>query len=178
MSKIEANSIAFQAVEEIEKCLREIESERGSYMQRCKGIRDRIKDWKDRAHEDGTARKAMNAFLKERDLTRKLAALNDDLEEDDADQVQILRDRFGPAADLGMFAAAVERAEQAEASKPKGRGGRKAKAKGDALNSLIDDTPPSEDETDVRPPFLRDKDAAAAEANTSALEAGLKQLPN
>ena len=67
-------------VSEIDRCFDELDSERGSYMSRCKGIRERIKDWKDQAEASGIPRRGLNHLLKRRDLEGKLKAHEDDAE--------------------------------------------------------------------------------------------------
>ena len=69
-------------VSEIDRCFDELDSERGSYMSRCKGIRERIKDWKDQAEASGIPRRGLNHLLKRREIESKLKAHEDDAEEE------------------------------------------------------------------------------------------------
>ena len=151
-------------VAEIERELDELLSERMSYMSRCKPHHERIAEWKTRAGEDGVPKRALNKILKERALLRSIAKLNSELEEDDRDLVDDLRAKLNPVADLPIFGAAIEQAE----AKAKAKRGKKSAALDDLAAGPVD-------EADLRPPFLKDKDAEAAAANEKAL-AGLKAL--
>ena len=156
MSEAEANTIdegaAKRWMHEIERCDEELSSERGAYMARCKGIRDRVKDIYERASSDGVPRTALKTLRRERELIRKINSLKEGLDAEDIDLVDQVREALGPFGDLPLGAAAVE---AAEASTP-ARTPRKAKK--DALNSLIDD-----------------EDAHVA-ANVEAIEAGISEL--
>jgi hypothetical protein len=169
-------------VDEIERCFVELLSERGTYMARCKPIHERIGDWKDRAKDDGIPKKALNTILKERDLIRKIEALNEDLEDDDADQVEMLRNALGPYGDLPLGRAAVDAEERVASAKPAKaakppKAGKKGAPKKDALNSLVDDKPPAEEDgVDVRPEFLRWQEEDRIAANAKAIQDGIKQL--
>lgn len=181
--------VAKRWVGEIERKFDDLASERGSYMAACKEIRTQIGDLKDAAENAGLPKRALNQILKERVLERKLEALRDIEDEDAADLAEQLRTALGDFGDLPLGAAAVEKAEAKTAKAGKGaKGGRKKKAttddmtaedaiaaahKSDPLSTLINDDVPGE--KDLRPPFLRDKDQAAAEANAAAL-AGMKTL--
>jgi hypothetical protein len=169
-------------VDEIERCFVELLSERGTYMARCKPIHERIGDWKDRAKDDGIPKKALNTILKERDLIRKIEALNEDLEDDDADQVEMLRNALGPYGDLPLGRAAVDAEERVASTKPTKaakppNAGKKGTAKKDALNSLVDDKlPAEEDGADVRPEFLRRQEEERIAANAQAIKDGITKL--
>jgi len=168
-------------VDEIEKCFVDLLSERGTYMARCKPIHERIRDWKDRAKDDGIPKKALNTILKERDLIRKIEALNEELEPDEADEVEMLRDALGPYGDLPLGRAAddaedrVASARPAKAPKPPKAPGKKGAPKADALNSLVDDAPPP-DADDIRPAFLKQQEEDRIAANAKAIQDGIKQL--
>ena len=153
-------AVAKRFIGEIERCHEELLTERGSYMARCKNIRERIKSWKDLAHDAGIARKALNTYLKERELLAKIDALTEDFEDDEIEQVDLLKAALGEFGDTPLGSAAVQKAEA-----------RKDKAS-KSLDSLTDD-----DDRDLRPRHLQDKggdDAAAA--NAKALKKGIKQL--
>lgn len=135
-------------VSEIESCLEELLSERGTYMSRCKGIRERIKDWKDAANEAGIPRKALNIELKRRDLESKIEGLTKDLEEDDADVVEQLRDALGGFGDTPLGSAAIGAA---------------------SIDDLVA-------EHDPRPRFMKDAEAERVAKNKAAIEGGIKPL--
>lgn len=167
---------------EIESCLEELLSERGSYMAKCKTIRERIKDWKERAGDAGISRKALNTELKRRDLQGKIDGLTEDWEEEDVEQLELLQTALGVFGDTDLGKAAIAKAEAAKGSR-KGRGRRaapkgqesdapKAPGGGDALDGLVSDDVPD----DERPRFLREQEAARVAENTERLRGGIKPL--
>lgn len=118
---------------------------------------------------------------------RQLQNALDEEENDTRESAEAIRNALGDYGSLPLGAAAVEKAEGKSAKTPnadapkRGRP-KKTPANGDApettassdpLSTLINDDVPGE--KDLRPPFLRDKDQAAAEANAAAL-AGMKTL--
>jgi hypothetical protein len=140
-------------VGEIEKIDDELLSEKMSYVSRCKPYKDRKKDWKGKASDDGIPGSALNRILRERSLLRSIAKNNSDVEDiDEKAFMEEMREKLKPVADLPLFGAAIEAAQRfsgyvapadsAEPPKaPKGRGKKK-----DALNSLISDDVPDEAE--------------------------------
>ena len=157
MSEAEANTVdegaAKRWMHEIERCDEELASERGAYMARCKGIRDRIKDIYELASSDGVPRTALRTLRKERELIRKIKSLTAELDGEDIDLVDQVRVALGPFGDLPLGAAAVEAAEASTAPH---------KGKRDALNSLVDED--------------GDADADQVAANIAALEGGISEL--
>jgi hypothetical protein len=159
-------TILEQARDEIVKLLADKRHEHSLYMQRCKGITASIKDWKDKAKEAGAPRVAFNGLLKFIALNDKLDALTQDMDQADAEACDFLIERLGAFADTELGEAAVRAAGEVKVKKPKKprktKGAVPEGVSGDVLAKLIDDTPPSDEETDVRPAFLRDKETAAA----------------
>ena len=167
-------------VAEIEGCLNELLSLRGTYMADCKAVREQIKGWKDQANDAGVPRKALNLELKRRELEKKIAGLIEDADEDDAALADQIREALGGFADSPLGKAAVRRAggddddtdvrpaflrEKAadEDVAPKPGRKRKAKAAEPADKSAALDE-------------IADKDAEAAERNAALLKSGLSQL--
>lgn len=158
-------TILEQARDEIIKLLADKRHEHSLYMQRCKGITAAIKDWKDKAKEAGAPRVAFNGLLKFIALNDKIDALTQDMDQADAEACDYLIERLGAFADTELGEAAVRAAGVVKIREPKKP--RKTKiagegVSGDVLGALIDDTPPAEEEADVRPAFLHDKETAAA----------------
>ena len=155
-------------VHEIEREFDGLLNEKMSHMTRCKPFHERIRAAKDLAAEDGIPKRALNKILKERALLRSIAELNAELEDDDRDLVEDLRAKLKPVADLPLFGAAIEEVEKTR----KARGAKTSSA----LDDLAAGPAANDDGKDLRPAFLQDKDAVAAEANAAALNAGIKKL--
>jgi hypothetical protein len=141
-------------VGEIERCLDELLSMRGSYMAECKEVRERISDWKSKADDDGVPRAALNAALKERELVKKLAAVTADMQDDAKALVQQLRRKLKPVAELPLFGAAIAQAERKAAEGAKGKAGISGADLEKAMGA-------DDDVGDPRPRFLREKDRDA-----------------
>jgi Arc/MetJ-type ribon-helix-helix transcriptional regulator len=104
----------------IEQCFADLLSERGAYMNRCRGIREGITAAYDDAKAQGIPKKELRALVKTRELERKIAAQFAELEADEQQNYQMIQEALGDFADSPLGAAAVER----------------AKKKGEALDSL------------------------------------------
>lgn len=182
-------TVAKRWVGEIERKFDDLETERGTYMARCKSIRGQIKELKDAADSAGVGRASLNLTLEERKLERKKQKLRDDVEDDVIELAEQLHKPIGDLVSLPLGAAAGKREDETGKTadgkvvdiQVAGRGKKKGAAapstagpSGDALSSLISDDIP--EEKDIRPPFLKDKDVAAAAANAAAIEAGIKPL--
>ena len=141
---------------EIEARHRDLLSEKMENARRCQPIHKAIKDLVDRAkNEQGLRPKALKDMVKDRDLRRKLETLGDNLEDEDASQFEYLREIFGDAAELPLFAKAAD--DHAEHAKEKAATGRRRKAAAKQLD-LEDLTGPSDAiEDDPRPSFLKDR---------------------
>lgn len=92
----------------IEAGQRDLDSERGTYMSRCRTIRDEIKDRYDEAKADGIPKKELKKVIKARDLTRKMDELREDLEPDEQDNYDNLRHALGDLADTPLGSAALK----------------------------------------------------------------------
>jgi hypothetical protein len=97
-------------VDKIEGFLADLDSERGSYMQRCRSIRDSMSS----AYEEGKARgipkKELRALVRTREKLRAARRVLDDLEPEQRQTVEMLAEAFGDAADLPLFAETINRA--------------------------------------------------------------------
>ena len=172
-------------VGEIERCDDEKLTIKMENAARQKVVTDRRNDWVEQACAAGLPRAALKLELKRRKKERELKALEEDAEADTVDLADQIRAALGDFGGTELGAAAVHAVGETSlgqaaaaaingAAKKRGRpkkGG--SGAQSDALNSLISHI---NDEPDVRPAFLRDKDAAAAAANAAALEGGIRQL--
>jgi hypothetical protein len=104
----------------IENCFDDLESERGSYMRRCRSIRERIRNIYDEGKARGVPKDEFRAFVKGRQALAKARKILEDLEQDQRETVELLAEAFGDAADLPLFASKIERT--AAASQAKGDG--------------------------------------------------------
>ena|SRR5215467_10686723 len=128
-------------VDKIEGFFNDMLSERGSYMARCRSIRESIKNVYDDAKSAGIRRSALKAVIDERRLEAKILALREKLEEDDAENYELLVDAIAgmEGTPLGDAAIVMNRRE--------GRGKRVRKAQGaatppgSALDKLDDHDP-------------------------------------
>ena len=151
--------------------IEELESLKGSYMANCKEIREELKDIKGRAKDSGIPLKVFNAGLKRIALEVAIKKIPDGLSEDNVGLYELTLDAvLGDYIDTPLGQAAAQAETSAQTSTKKGKFGPPK----DALNSLV---AANDDDKDLRPAFLKDKDAEASAANEAAL-AGLKQLPN
>jgi len=85
----------------------ELESERGTYMQRCREIRSQIADVYDTAKDKGVTKKVLKAAVKEHSLRQKADACREDLEADEQREYDILAQKLGDLADLPLGRAAL-----------------------------------------------------------------------
>jgi uncharacterized protein (UPF0335 family) len=141
---------------ELDECESALLTEKGLYMSRCKAIREDMKDVKDRAKDQGLPRAVVNEVMKERKLQKKLEAIGERLEENNAALLDYVRGKLGMLAETPLGEAAMTATKGAIAV----RQGRKKKtngADGDTLNSIIAD-----DDKDMRPRFRQDGDAGVA----------------
>ncbi len=155
-------------VGQIENCLAELLSLRGSYMADCKRVREQIKGIKEEAVEAGIPRKALNLELKRRDFEKRIASLMQSADEDDAALADQIRAALGDFADSPLGKAALGESGEAPTETPKpAKRGRKAKAAPADKAAALDEIASSAkaDDADVRPAFLREKDRVAEAAD-------------
>lgn len=109
------NSYDSQAVREyvsrIERLLEDIASERGSFMARCRTIRDDIKTVIQEAKDQhGVPKKELKAVVRTRELEAKADAIRDELEQESQETFDMIREALGDLADLPLGNAALDRA--------------------------------------------------------------------
>lgn len=88
-----ANSVEGKAepfLKRIENLHKDLDSERGSYMSKCKSIREDIKSVLDDAVDKGVPRKALKGLVKYRELERKQKAIGDGLDTDEQSNFESL----------------------------------------------------------------------------------------
>jgi uncharacterized protein (UPF0335 family) len=101
-------------VGKIEACFADLLSERGAYMNRCRGIRQGITAAYDEAKALGIPKKELRTLVKTRELQGKIEAQVAALEADEKETYAMLIDSLGDFGNLPLGAAALDRA------KPKG----------------------------------------------------------
>jgi uncharacterized protein (UPF0335 family) len=99
------------AVADIENCYDKLDTERGIYMSKCKGIRGEMKDHYADASNLGISTKLLKKIIKERELERKIAGLTEDLEADERSEYDMLTDKLGEFANTPLGAAALAKAD-------------------------------------------------------------------
>jgi uncharacterized protein (UPF0335 family) len=99
-------------VDSIEGHLADLKSERGSYMNRCRGIREAITAVYDDAKGQGIRRKALQTLIKERGLEQKIIELREAMEADDNANYELLVEAISglEGTPLGDAAVAADRA--------------------------------------------------------------------
>jgi uncharacterized protein (UPF0335 family) len=100
-------------------------SERGKFMKRCRDISEDRKGVMTEAKARGIPLKPLKTELKARKLAHKIEELRSELEADDAEQADLIREALGDYADLPLGKAAVDADER-------------RKADGDLVDDLAD----------------------------------------
>jgi hypothetical protein len=98
------------AVEAIEKCHGDLLTEKMQSMQRSKRIRSVMADEYSSASNLGINKKLLRKIIKERALERNIAALKDDLENDELSELSMLQEKLGEFANTPLGGAAVRAA--------------------------------------------------------------------
>lgn len=98
------------AVKSIEYSYAELASERGVYMQKCRRIRETMATDYETASQKGISKKLLKKIVKERDLERKIYALVDDLEPDEASEMEMLKEKLGEFVNTPLGQAAMAQA--------------------------------------------------------------------
>lgn len=94
------------AVANIEACYRDLEKEKSVYMQKAKKIRATMAGDYDSAQDKGISKKLLKKIIKERGYERKIAAITEDLEDDERSELEMLHDKLGTFANSPLGAAA------------------------------------------------------------------------
>lgn len=105
MAKPAANSIEGKSkpfLDRIENLFRDLESERGTYMAKCKEVRSDIAEVYTEAKDAGVPVKSLRSLVRYRELERKQQAIGDGLDIDESAAYSQLVDALG---DLGRAAA-------------------------------------------------------------------------
>ena len=102
-------SEAASFVDKFDELEKEIASERGIFMSKCKAIREKQKELLDDAKSQGVAKKLVKSIVAAREHEAKAKALRDDLEDEDRKFFVDIRKALGDFADSPLGAAAVER---------------------------------------------------------------------
>jgi hypothetical protein len=139
-------------VGEIEKHHDQIASYKGEHAQRVKSVQEMISDVYDRAKDSGVPKRELKAVIKERALLKKIEALREDMEEEQAETYDQIKHSLGMLSDLPLGEVALKRSK--------------------AIDSLNDEDGDDETEEQGDEP---DADEIAASANTKALT-GIRPL--
>jgi hypothetical protein len=92
----------------------ELASERGTYMQRARQIRERMSEVYDSAAEKGITRRVLKAKVKEHLTQEKLLAIREGLEDDDRLEFDKLAEVLGDFGGTPLGAAALDKAKKAD----------------------------------------------------------------
>jgi hypothetical protein len=103
------------SVANVEQNYADLLREKGIYMNKCRGIRQRMSGDYDTAQEKGISKKLLRKIIKERDLERKISAITDDLEPDELSEHQMLMEKLGEFANTPLGKAALASVPQAVA---------------------------------------------------------------
>jgi hypothetical protein len=103
-------SEAASFVDQFEELEAEIASERGTFMAKCKAIRERQKDLLEDAKSQGVGKGLVKSIAKARELEAKAKAIRDEMEDDDRAFFIDIRKALGDDySALPLGAAAVAR---------------------------------------------------------------------
>ena len=89
-------------VDRIENRHDELLKERSTYMLACKGIRGEIAEILDEAKEKGIPKRALKSVIKARELEAKAEKVRADLEAEDQESHDLLRQALGDLAELPL----------------------------------------------------------------------------
>lgn len=95
------------AVRDIEERYNELASERGSYMLKCRRIREKMATHYEVAGDKGISKKLLKSIVKERELERKIEGLVVDLEPDERSEREMLVEKLGEFISTPLGAHAV-----------------------------------------------------------------------
>jgi hypothetical protein len=111
-----SNTINPEVVQDIVRRLDEIEqeklSERGKFMKICRDLGDRRKDLLKEAKARGIPQKPLLAELKARDHEIKAETIRNDLEDEDKEQAELIRDAIAENLAAKLDAVAEEAVEK------------------------------------------------------------------
>lgn len=96
-------------VGEIERHNAQILSYKGEHAQRIGSVKEMISDVYDRAKDAGIGKKQLKAVIRERDLTKKIEAIREDMEEEEAETFDQIKHALGMLSDLPLGETALKR---------------------------------------------------------------------
>jgi hypothetical protein len=102
-----------RAVRNIEDRYVELASEKGSYMLKCRHIREAMKRDYENASTQGISQKLLKLIIKERSLERQIDGLAVDLENDERSELEMLMERLGDFGTLPLGLAAIDKVKMA-----------------------------------------------------------------
>lgn len=137
--------LAEEFLERVENIEKDMESERGAYMAKCKSFREDIKTVLSEAEGEGFSPKVLKIILQERKLIKKIKDAPNGLDIDATSQYDALTTALGAFQDTELGTAALDAARKAaqkdgsaaatEAQQKTGKPKKKKKAVGDAENT-------------------------------------------
>jgi F0F1-type ATP synthase membrane subunit b/b' len=96
-----------EAVGSIEQSHRDLRSEHSAYMRRCRVIRDAIGAAYENAKEHGIHKKELRALVKQREHERKAEEARANLEADEQNAFDMLKEKLGDLANTPLGKAAL-----------------------------------------------------------------------
>lgn len=118
-----AEGVVRRVVDRLEELLGELGSERGQYMERCRRIRDTMKDVYQAARdEDGIPKKALKTLIEKRELAARIEDLVVNLEGDNLEAFQSLEQVLGDYVSTPLGQAARTAADMAKRMDENARG--------------------------------------------------------
>ncbi|MCV9940951.1 hypothetical protein OIU35_31760 [Boseaceae bacterium BT-24-1] len=98
-------------VKEIERHHETLASYAGEHLQRCKSVREMISSAYDLAKDAGIPKRELRAVVKERALLKKIEALREGLEDEQAETFDQIKHALGMLSDLPLGEATLARSE-------------------------------------------------------------------
>jgi hypothetical protein len=92
----------------IEGHLSDLLSERGAYMNRCRGIREGITSAYDDAKAFGIPKKELKALIRTRELERKIEQTREDLEADERETFEQIQEALGDFGNTALGQHAID----------------------------------------------------------------------
>jgi len=147
----------------IEGLFGDLLSEQGTYMARCRNIRESIAGVYEEAKVRGVPKKELKKVIETRKLEAKIRSLYEDLETESQEAFDQIMDALGDYADTPLGQAAVTKAETKGKASGRGKGGKKAAAAAKSVDDVDDSIPSDDDERDLRPNHLKENEKLAGE---------------
>jgi hypothetical protein len=92
-------------------CHEQLASEQGTYMQRCREIREQMASIYDQAKDAGVTKKVLKAKVSEHLLKKRAKACRDNLEADEQSEFDMIVEALGQLAELPLGVAAIDAAK-------------------------------------------------------------------